>query len=117
MRGVPQRSALARQGKWLKTATGSFEVRNKTLGIVGYGHIGTQVGLLAEALGMRVIYYDIESKLALGNARPVPTLDALLEEADVVTLHVPETPITKGMIGAPQLAKMQPGARLINAAR
>ncbi len=117
MRGVPQRSALARQGKWLKTAAGSFEVRNKTLGIVGYGHIGTQVGLLAEALGMRVIYYDIESKLALGNARPVPTLDALLAEADVVTLHVPETPITKGMIGAAQLARMQPGARLINAAR
>jgi D-3-phosphoglycerate dehydrogenase len=117
MRGVPQRASLAHRGKWLKTATGSFEVRNKTLGIVGYGHIGTQVGLLAEAVGMRVIYYDIEAKLALGNARPMPTLNALLEEADVVTLHVPETPLTKGMIGAEQLAAMKKGARLINAAR
>jgi D-3-phosphoglycerate dehydrogenase len=117
MRGIPQRNTLAHRGQWLKTATGSFEVRNKCLGIVGYGHIGTQVGLLAEAVGMRVIYYDIEAKLALGNARPVHTLDALLEEADVVTLHVPETPLTKGMIGAEQLAHMKEGSRLINAAR
>ncbi len=101
----------------MKTATGSYEVRGKCLGIVGYGHIGTQVGLLAEAAGMRVIFYDIETKLALGNARPVPSLAALLEEADVVTLHVPETPQTQGMIGAGQLAGMKEGARLINAAR
>ena len=117
MRGIPQRNMLAHRGEWLKTATGSYEVRGKTLGIVGYGHIGTQIGVLAEALGMRVIYYDIETKLALGNARPVPSLDAVLEEADVVTLHVPETPITQGMIGRAQLARMKPGSRLINAAR
>jgi D-3-phosphoglycerate dehydrogenase len=101
----------------VKTATGSHEVRGKCLGIVGYGHIGTQVGLLAEALGMRVVYYDIETKLTLGNAQPLPSLDLLLETADVVTLHVPETPQTYRMIGAEQLARMKPGTRLINAAR
>src|SRR3954451_13700743 len=95
MRGIPVRNASTHRGGWLKTATGSHEVRGKTLGIVGYGHIGTQVGLLAEAFGMRVIYYDVESKLALGNACQVGTLDALLERSDVVTLHVPETPQTK----------------------
>lgn len=117
MRGIPRRNASAHRGGWLKTATGSHEVRGKTLGIVGYGHIGTQVGLLAEALGMQVVYYDIETKLALGNARPLPTLDMLLETADVVTLHVPETAQTAGMIGASQLARMKSGAHLINAAR
>ena len=96
MRGIPQRNAAAHRGGWIKTAAGSREVRGKTLGIVGYGHIGTQIGVLAEAVGMRVLFYDIESKLALGNARSVPTLDALLEAADVVTLHVPETPQTTG---------------------
>ncbi|MER2531508.1 MAG: phosphoglycerate dehydrogenase [Candidatus Competibacter sp.] len=117
MRGIPERNALAHRGGWVKTATGSHEARGKCLGIVGYGHIGTQVGLLAEALGMRVVYYDIETKLMLGNAQPLPSLDALLEMADVVTLHVPETPQTYRMIGAEQLARMKPGARLINAAR
>lgn len=117
MRGIPQRSALAHRGGWLKTASGSQEVRGKTLGIVGYGHIGTQVGVLAESLGMKVLYYDIETKLALGNARPVPGLDALLEASDVVTLHVPETPQTQNMIGAAQLARMKKGSKLINAAR
>lgn len=117
MRGIPQRNALAHRGGWVKTATGSHEARGKCLGIVGYGHIGTQVGLLAEALGMRVVYYDIETKLMLGNAQPLPSLDALLEMADVVTLHIPETPQTYRMIGAEQLARMKPGARLINAAR
>ena len=117
MRGIPQRNALAHRGGWVKTATGSHEARGKCLGIVGYGHIGTQVGVLAEALGMRVVYYDIETKLALGNAQPLPSLDSLLEVADVVTLHVPETPQTYRMIGAEQLARMQPGVRLINAAR
>ena len=82
------------RGEWMKTASGSHEVRGKTLGIVGYGHIGTQVGLLAEALGMRVLYYDVEAKLALGNARATASLGELLEAADVVTLHVPETPQT-----------------------
>ena len=117
LRGIPQRSAIAHRGGWVKTATGSHEVRGKCLGIVGYGHIGTQVGVLAEALGMRVVFYDIETKLALGNAQPLPTLDLLLDVADVVTLHVPETPQTWRMIGAEQLARMKPGARLINAAR
>jgi D-3-phosphoglycerate dehydrogenase / 2-oxoglutarate reductase len=117
MRGIPQRNAMAHRGGWVKTAAGSFEVRGKHLGIVGYGHIGTQVGVLAEALGMRVMYYDVESKLALGNASSMPSLEALLEAADVVTLHVPETPQTNNLIGAAQLAKMKPGARLINASR
>ena len=117
MRGIPQRNAAAHRGGWLKTATGSHEVRGKTLGIVGYGHIGTQVGVLAESLGMQVVTYDVESKLALGNSRPLGSLDALLEVSDVVTLHVPETPATFQMIGAAQLARMKPGARLINASR
>jgi len=117
LRGIPMRAASARRGGWVKTATGSHEARGKTLGIVGYGHIGTQVGLLAEALGMRVLYYDIETKLALGNARPVGSLGELLEASDVVTLHVPETPQTHCMIAREELARMKPGARLINAAR
>jgi len=116
-RGLPERNAAAHQGRWLKAVAGATEVRGKCLGIVGYGHIGTQVGLLAEALGMRVIYYDIETKLALGNATPIGSLDALLERADLVTLHVPETPRTFRMIGAPQLARMKKGAKLINASR
>ena len=117
LRGIPQRSAVAHRGGWVKTATGSHEARGKCLGIIGYGHIGTQTGVLAEALGMRVVFYDIETKLALGNAQPLPSLDALLGIADVVTLHVPETPQTYQMIGAEQLARMKPGASLINAAR
>jgi D-3-phosphoglycerate dehydrogenase / 2-oxoglutarate reductase len=117
MRGIPARSAAAHRGEWIKTATGSREARGKTLGIVGYGHIGTQVGVLAESLGMNVIFYDIEMKLALGNARQMPTLEALLEAADVVTLHVPQTPQTAKMINAPAIKKMKKGAALINAAR
>lgn len=117
MRGIPQRNAAVHRGGWIKTATGSHEVRGKCLGIVGYGHIGTQVGLLAEALGMRVVFYDIETKLALGNVQALPSLDTLLELADVVTLHVPETPGTFRMIGAEQLARMKPGSHLVNAAR
>ncbi len=117
MRGIPARNAAAHRGQWLKTAAGSREARGKTLGIVGYGHIGTQVGVLAEALGMQVVFYDIEMKLAMGNARQMPTLDALLEVADVVTCHVPETSQTKGMIDASALARMKRGACLINAAR
>jgi len=86
---------------------GSREARGKTLGIVGYGHIGTQVGVLAEALGMHVVFYDIEMKLALGNARAMPTLEALLEAADVVTLHVPETAETTSLIDAAAIARMK----------
>ena len=117
LRGIPRRNAAAHRGEWLKTATGSHEARGKTLGIVGYGHIGTQVGVLAESLGMQVVYYDIETRLALGNARAAQSLDALLEAADVVTLHVPETPATRNMIAGGQLARMKPGAGLINASR
>ena len=117
MRGIPQRNAAAHRGEWVKTVAGSHEVRGKTLGIVGYGHIGTQVGLLAEAFGMQVLYHDIEARLALGNAKAVASLAALLASADVVTLHVPETPETQGMMGAPQIADMKRGATLINASR
>ncbi len=117
LRGIPQKNALCHRGGWTKSASGSYETRDKVLGIVGYGHIGTQVGVLAESLGMRVIFHDIETKLALGNARAVSSLDELLERADVVTLHVPETPATQLMIGREQLAKMRAGAMLINASR
>jgi D-3-phosphoglycerate dehydrogenase / 2-oxoglutarate reductase len=117
LRGIPQKNALCHRGGWTKSAAGSFETRDKVLGIVGYGHIGTQVGVLAEGLGMRVIFYDIEAKLSLGNARAVHSMDELLERADVVTLHVPETPATQMMIGVEQLAKMHAGAMLINASR
>ena len=117
MRGIPQRNSIAHRGGWMKTATGSHEVRGKRLGIIGYGHIGTQVGLLAESLGMQVAYYDHETKLALGNAHPVASLDELLFMSDIVTLHVPETPQTERMIGAEQLARMKPGSGLINASR
>jgi D-3-phosphoglycerate dehydrogenase len=104
-------------GKWRKLASGSHEVRGKTLGVVGYGHIGTQVGIMAEMLGMRVVFFDVATKLPLGNTRACTTLEQLLEQSDFVTLHVPETPQTKGMFGAPQLAAMRKGACLINASR
>ncbi|HLK63482.1 MAG TPA: phosphoglycerate dehydrogenase [Bryobacteraceae bacterium] len=117
LRGIPYRNAQAHRGGWVKTAAGSYEVRGKCLGIVGYGRIGTQVGLLAESLGMRVVYHDVENKLALGNARPAGSLKTLLETADVVTLHVPETASTQRMIGAEELALMPAGACLINASR
>jgi len=117
LRRIPQKNAECHRGGWSKSAAGSFEVRDKVLGIIGYGHIGTQVGLLAEGLGMRVIYHDIERKLTLGNAHPTADLNDLLERADVVTLHVPETPQTRLMFGAEQMARMRPGTALINASR
>lgn len=117
MRGIPRRNAECHRGGWSKNAAGSREVRGKTLGIVGYGHIGTQVGLLAEALGMQVLFHDIETKLALGNARAAASLDDLLARSDVVTLHVPETPGTRSLIGAARIARMRPGAHLVNASR
>ncbi len=116
-RQLGDRSREVHEGKWRKVATSSFEVRGKTLGIVGYGHIGSQVGVLAEAMGMRVISYDIRTTLPMGNNKAVETLDALLEQSDFVTLHVPETPQTKGMIGAAEIAKMKPGGYLINLSR
>lgn len=117
MRRIPEKNAQCHRGGWSKSATGSYEVRDKVLGVVGYGHIGTQIGLLAEAIGMRVIFHDVVTKLALGNARPSHGLDDLLERADIVTLHVPETAQTQNMIGAEQLARMRKGAVLINASR
>jgi D-3-phosphoglycerate dehydrogenase len=116
MRGIPQKNAVLHRNGWVKSAAGSHEVRGKTLGIVGYGHIGTQIGVLAEHLGMQVVFADIETRLSLGNARQLP-LDAVLEAADVVTLHVPETAATRDMIDAAALARMKPGSHLINASR
>src|SRR5439155_18562902 len=117
VRGVPRRNAQLHRGLWNKSAEGAHEVRGKCLGIVGYGHIGTQVGVLAEALGMRVVYYDVITKLALGNATPVRSLDDFLGQADVVTLHVPDTASTRNLIGARELAHMRRGASVINASR
>ncbi|GAC1627516.1 MAG: phosphoglycerate dehydrogenase [Nevskia sp.] len=117
MRRIPEKNAECHRGGWSKSAAGSFEVRGKTLGIVGYGHIGTQVGVLAEGLGMRVIFHDIETKLALGNAAPAASLNDLLHRSDIVSLHVPETPATKLMFGKPELLAMKRGALLINASR
>jgi D-3-phosphoglycerate dehydrogenase / 2-oxoglutarate reductase len=104
-------------GQWDKSASGAHEVRGRTLGIVGYGHIGSQVSVLAEAMGMRVIYYDIVPKLPLGNARSVRSLAELLRESDFVTLHVPATQATSGLMGSRQFKMMKPGAFLINNAR
>ncbi len=98
MRGIPFLNAATHRGEWIKTAAGNFEVRGKRLGIIGYGHIGMQVGVLAEALGMHVEFHDTERKLALGNGRPAASLGALLENSDVVTLHVPDTPATRNLI-------------------
>jgi D-3-phosphoglycerate dehydrogenase len=117
MRGIPEKSARAHRGEWTKTARNAHEVRGKRLGIVGYGRIGSQLGILAEGLGMRVLYYDVEHKLPLGNAVPVDSLEELFAEADVVSLHVPETPVTRNMIDDAAIRAMRPGSLLINAAR
>jgi D-3-phosphoglycerate dehydrogenase / 2-oxoglutarate reductase len=116
-RQLGDRNTLAHRGEWMKSAEGSREVRGKTLGIVGYGHIGSQVSILAEALGLQVLFYDVVKKLPLGNARAVNTLDELLRESDFVTLHVPEIPETKNMIGKRELTTMKKGSYLINASR
>lgn len=110
-------SSKVHQGTWDKSATGSFEVRGKTIGIVGYGHIGAQVSILAEAFGLKVIYYDIIKKLPLGNSQQVSSLQEVLSQSDFVTFHVPETPETKNMIGETELQQMKKGAYLINASR
>ncbi|MCY9805411.1 phosphoglycerate dehydrogenase [Vibrio scophthalmi] len=117
LRGIPEKNALAHRGIWKKSADNSYEARGKRLGIIGYGHIGTQLGIIAENLGMRVYYYDIENKLSLGNATQVFTMSELLNKCDVISLHVPETPETKNMMGADEFARMKPGAIFINAAR
>ena len=117
LRGVPEKSAVAHRGGWQKSAENSYEIRGKTLGIVGYGSIGTQLSVLAESLGMHVVFFDVVTKLPLGNARQVGQLKDLLAQADVVTLHVPETQATQWMIGAAEIAAMKPGSVLINASR
>ncbi|MCB1665738.1 MAG: phosphoglycerate dehydrogenase [Pseudomonadales bacterium] len=117
LRGIPEKNAKAHRGLWQKVATGSFEARGKKLGLIGYGNIGSQLSVLAEALGMKVYLYDIVSKLPLGNAVQLPTLQALLETCDVISLHVPETRQTANMIGAEQLGWMKKGSILINASR
>ncbi len=116
-RRAAHKSQLLHRGVWEKSAEGCVEVRNKSVGIIGYGHIGPQVGLLAEAFGMKVYYYDIVGKLPLGNAVPVSSLEELLKSSDFVTLHVPETPETRNMIGAQQLEAMKQGAFLLNLSR
>ncbi|KAL2884726.1 D-3-phosphoglycerate dehydrogenase 2 [Ceratocystis lukuohia] len=116
-RQLGDRSLEMHRSSWNKVSHKCWEIRGKTLGIVGYGHIGSQLSVLAEAMGMTVIYYDVISLMAMGTARQVPTLDALLSEADFVTLHVPALPETKNMISSPQLSKMKAGSYLINASR
>ena len=117
LRNIFLKSQLAHAGKWQKTAVGSHEVRGKVMGIVGYGHIGSQVSVLAESMGMQVIYYDLLNKLPLGNAQPVHSFEKLLKDSDIVTLHVPETERTKNLINEKQLKMMKKGAYLINASR
>ncbi|KMT64590.1 phosphoglycerate dehydrogenase [Catenovulum maritimum] len=116
-RRIPEKNAKAHLGGWDKSATGSIEARGKTLGIIGYGHIGTQLGILAETIGMNVTFYDIEDKLPLGNANQVHDLNEFLAQADAVSLHVPETDSTQNMFGAEQFAAMKDGAIFINASR
>ena len=117
LRGIPEKNAVCHRGGWQKSAANSFEIRGKTLGIIGYGNIGSQLSVIAENLGMKVKFYDVVTKLPLGNAVQVGTLDELLEQSDIVSLHVPETAATKYMFGQDQLAKMKPTSILINASR
>lgn len=117
LRGIPEKNARAHQGGWLKSAKNSHEARGKTLGIVGYGSIGAQLSVLAESLGFKVIYYDIITKLGMGNASQVANMDELLNRSDVVSLHVPDLPSTRWMMGAKEITAMKPGAIFINASR
>lgn len=116
-RRLGDKSQKLHRGEWDKSLSGAHEVRGRSIGLIGYGHIGQQVGLLAEAFGMRVLFYDIQKKLPLGLAKPLPTIEQLLDEADFVSLHVPETALTRGMVGAPQIARMKPGSYLLNLSR
>ena len=117
LRGIPEKNALAHRGVWQKSAENSYEARGKRLGIIGYGHIGTQLGIIAENLGMRVYFYDIENKLPLGNATQTRSLETLLSQSDVISVHLPETEQTKNMMGKEQFAQMKAGSIFINAAR
>lgn len=116
MRGIPEKNTLAHTGIWQKSAAGSNEIRGKTIGIIGYGNIGSQVSVLAESLGMEVVFTDVSTRLPLGNARQV-SLQGLLGESDVVSLHVPQGASTENLVGANELDLMKPGAVLINASR
>lgn len=117
LRGIPEKNAKAHRGQWLKSAANAHETRGKTLGIVGFGHIGSQLGILAEALGMRVKYHDIENKLPLGNCQAVNSLEELLPQVDVLSLHVPATEQTANLIDRKALSMLPPKACLINASR
>ena len=117
IRRIPDKNKAAHEGVWLKEAKGSYELRGKTLGIIGYGNIGTQVSVLAEALGMKVLYYDVVTKLPLGNAVPCKTLSELTSQSDVITLHVPELPSTQNLISKQALKNFKKGSILINYAR
>lgn len=117
LRGIPEKNAVCHRGGWQKSAVGSYEVRGKTLGIVGYGSIGTQVSVLAESLGMKVVFFDVVTKLPLGNASQIRNLPELLAKSDIVSLHVPETAATKMMFGAEEIAQMKDKAILLNASR
>ena len=117
LRGIPEKNAKAHRGGWAKTANDAFEIRGKTLGIVGYGSIGSQLSVLAESLGMRVIFYDVVSKLPLGNASQIPSLEGLLGQADIVTLHVPDLPSTRNLMDQERISQMKPKSILINASR
>ena len=117
IRRIPDKNKAAHDGVWMKDASGSFELRGKTLGIIGYGNIGSQVSILAEALGMKVIYHDIVTKLPLGNAMQAKSMKEVLQQSDIITLHVPETALTKNLIGKQQLKLCKQGAILINYAR
>ena len=117
LRGIPEKNAVAHRGGWLKSADNAFEIRGKTLGIVGYGSIGTQLSVLAEGLGMHVLFHDVVAKLPLGNAHQAASLEDLLSRSDIVTLHVPELPSTQWMMGEKEFAAMKPGSIFINAAR
>jgi D-3-phosphoglycerate dehydrogenase len=116
-RQLGDRSREVHAGTWSKVASGCYEVRGKTLGIIGYGHIGAQVGVLAESMGMRVVFFDVMSKLPMGNNHALASLNELLAQSDFVTLHVPATPQTRDMIGAAEIARMRRGAFLLNASR
>lgn len=117
MRRIPEKSRAAHQGQWQKSAKGSFEIRGKTLAVIGYGNIGAQVGILAEAMGMRVVFYDVRPRLSIGSAAPTASLDEALSQADVVTLHVPATPQTRMLIDRAAIGKIRRGGILINASR
>lgn len=117
MRRIAEKNAAAHRGIWMKDSANCYEVRGKTLGIIGYGHIGSQVSVLAEAMGLKVIYFDVDSKLPLGNASPSKNLETLLAQSDIITLHVPGTPATKNMINEETLSMMKSGSILINLSR